>query len=181
MSIWHSVDPKRIKPEDFLACIEISAGSKNKYELDKETGVLILDRILFTATHYPQNYGFIPHTLSEDGDPLDVLVLCSQPIVPLSLTQAYPIGILEMEDSGKLDEKIIAVCAHDPLYSEYKDICQLPQHMLDEIQHFFRVYKELEHDKHTIVRELRGRDAAKDVIAKDIKAYEAAFPEYCKK
>jgi inorganic pyrophosphatase len=175
MNIWHAVKKERVTPEEFIACIEISAGSKNKYELDKETGALILDRILFTATHYPQNYGFIPHTLSEDGDPLDVLVICSEPIVPLALTAAYPIGLLEMEDTGSLDEKIIAICAHDPLYSDYKDICQLPPHVSEEIKHFFTVYKELEHNKHTVVKEIRGRDAAKEVIAKDIAAYEKAF------
>jgi inorganic pyrophosphatase len=176
MNIWHAVDAKRITPEQFVACIEISAGSKNKYELDKQTGALILDRILFTATHYPQNYGFIPHTLSEDGDPLDVLVICSEPIVPLALTPAYPIGLLEMNDTGQLDEKIIAICAHDPLYNDYKDICQLPSHVSEEIKHFFTVYKELEYGKHTEVKEIKGRDAAKEVIKKDIEAYERAFP-----
>lgn len=177
MNIWHAVKKERVKPEEFIACIEISAGSKNKYELDKETGALILDRILYTATHYPQNYGFIPHTLSEDGDPLDVLVLCSEPIVPLALTSCRPIGLLEMEDTGALDEKIIAVCAHDPLYSEVTDICQLAPHIAEEIIHFFTVYKELEHGKHTVVKEIRGRDAAKEVIANDIKMYEKKFPE----
>jgi len=176
MNIWHAVKKERVTPENFIACIEISAGSKNKYELDKETGALILDRILFTATHYPQNYGFIPHTLSEDGDPLDVLVICSEPIVPLALTEAYPIGVLEMDDTGSLDEKIIAICAHDPLYNGYKDICQLPEHVCDEIRHFFTVYKELEYGKHTQVKEIKGRDAAKEVIAKDILAYERKFP-----
>ncbi len=176
MNLWHSVDKKRITPERFIACIEISAGSKNKYELDKETGALILDRILFTATHYPQNYGFIPHTLSEDGDPLDVLVICSEPIVPLALTEAFPIGILEMEDTGKLDEKIIAVCSHDPIYQNFHEIAELPSHVSEEISHFFTVYKELEHGKTTVVKEMRNAAAAKEAIRKDILAYEKAFP-----
>lgn len=176
-TIWHSVAKTRITPKKFLACVEISAGSKNKYELDKETGLLILDRILYTSTHYPHNYGFIPRTLADDGDPLDVLILCSEPILPLATTVCYPIGILEMTDGGKLDEKVIAVCAHDPLYSEYKDICQLPEHISEEIKHFFRVYKELEHGKLTEVGEMKGRDAAMAAIEKDIKAYEAAYPE----
>jgi len=176
MNIWHAVTGDRVKPSEFIACIEIPAGSKNKYELDKPTGALILDRILFTSTHYPHNYGFIPHTLSDDGDPLDVLVISSEPIVPLALTLAYPIGILEMEDTGELDEKIIAICSHDALYNNYKDICELPQHVSDEIMHFFTVYKELEHGKHTVVREIRGRDAAKEAIAQGIKAYEKKFP-----
>lgn len=175
MNIWHAVKANRITPEEFLACIEISAGSKNKYELDKETGALILDRILYTATHYPHNYGFIPHTLSEDGDPLDVLVICSEPLVPLSLTPARPIGLLEMNDTGSLDEKIIAVCSHDPLYNDYTDIRQLPSHVSDEIRHFFTVYKELEHGKHTEVKEMKGADDAKTVIKKDIAAYEKVF------
>ena len=98
MSIWHDVDPQRITPTDFLACIEISKGSKNKYELDKATGSLILDRVLYTSTHYPANYGFIPRTYSEDNDPLDVLVLCSEPIVPLALVRCYPIGVMMMQD-----------------------------------------------------------------------------------
>ncbi|MCR4561673.1 MAG: inorganic diphosphatase [Bacilli bacterium] len=174
-NIWHLVKKERVTPERFLACIEISAGSKNKYELDKETGALILDRILFTATHYPHNYGFIPHTLSGDGDPLDVLVISSEPILPMALTECYPIGVLDMDDSGSIDSKIIAVCAHDPLYNNFKDICQLPDHISDEIKHFFTVYKALEYGKHTEVKEIRGRDAAKEVIAHDLAAYEATF------
>ena len=175
MNIWHTVDIKRIKPEEFIACIEITARSKNKYELDKETGALILDRILYTSTNYPHNYGFIPRTLSEDGDPLDVLVVCSEPIIPLSLTLARPIGLLEMEDSGSLDEKVIAVCAHDPLYNEYKDISELPKHVSDEIRHFFSVYKELEHGKHTIVKEMLGPEAAKKCIERCINSYKEKF------
>src|SRR5574344_1985795 len=176
MNIWHAVDAKRVTPTSFLSCIEISAGSKNKYELDKQTGALILDRILFTATHYPHNYGFIPHTLSEDGDPLDVLVISSEPIIPLALTQSYPIGLLEMVDTGVLDEKVIAICSHDPLYNGYKDIKELPPHISEEIMHFFRVYKELEHGKFTVVKEIRDHVAAEECIAKAIAAYEKAFP-----
>lgn len=175
MNIWHSVGGDRVKPSEFIACIEISAGSKNKYELDKKSGALILDRILYTSTHYPQNYGFIPHTLSEDGDPLDVLVISSEPIVPLALTLAKPIGLLEMEDSGALDEKVIAVCSHDPLYSDYKEISELPSHVTSEIRHFFRVYKELEHGAHTEVKEMLGSNAAKACIARCIESYEKKF------
>lgn len=177
MNIWHTVKANRVTPDEFIACIEISAGSKNKYELDKETGALILDRILYTATHYPQNYGFIPHTLSEDGDPLDVLVICSEPIVPLALTLAYPIGLLEMDDTGSLDEKVIAICAHDPLYNGFKSIDELPPHVAEEIKHFFTVYKTLEHGKSTTVHDIKGVDAAKACIKKSIEAYERKFPE----
>lgn len=177
VNLWHSVPKSRIKPEEFLAVIEISQGSKNKYELDKETGALILDRVLYTATHYPHNYGFIPRTLSEDGDPLDVLVICSVPIVPLSMTHAKPIGILEMYDGGALDEKIIAVVPSDPLYCDYNDITELPLHVTEEIAHFFRVYKMLERGKYTEVGEMRGHEAAKEAIAKDMANYERTFPD----
>lgn len=176
-TIWHSIDRRKIAPESFLACIEISAGSKNKYELDKESGSLILDRILSTSTAYPHNYGFIPRTLSEDGDPLDVLVICSEPILPLALTLAYPIGMLQMYDGGKRDTKIIAVCAHDPLYSNYRDIKELPPYVSKEIAHFFRVYKDLEEGALTEVGEMKGREEALKAIAHDIAAYEAAFRE----
>ena len=115
MDILHSIAKSRITPDHFLSCIEIPAGSKNKYEVDHESGALILDRILYTATHYPQNYGFIPRTWGLDNDPLDVLVITSEPVVPLALVRCYPIGILTMVDSGMVDEKIIAICENDPL------------------------------------------------------------------
>ena len=175
MNIWHSVNANRIKKNEFLACIEISKGSNNKYELDKEAGALILDRILYTATHYPHNYGFIPKTLSNDGDPLDVLVLCSEPMVPLSLTVARPIGVLHMTDGGKNDEKIIAVCAHDPVYSGYHDISELPKHVAEEIAHFFAVYKQLEPNKQTEVGKLEGRVGAEKAVQEAIDLYQARF------
>ena len=119
MNIWHRADPTQIKPESFLACIEISQGSKNKYELDKYSGALKLDRILYTSTHYPHNYGFIPRTYADDGDPLDVLVICSEPIIPLALVECYPIGMLEMIDNGSKDAKIIAIAKNDPVYNSF--------------------------------------------------------------
>ena len=124
MNIWHDIAPSRVKPEDFWAVIEIEKGSKNKYELDKETGMLRLDRILYTSTHYPANYGFIPRTWAEDGDPLDVLVLCSESIRPLSLVRCFPIGVISMEDGGSQDEKIIAIPFEDPTYHLYTDISE---------------------------------------------------------
>lgn len=114
MNIWHDIAPARVKPEDFWAVIEIEKGSKNKYEMDKDTGMLRLDRILYTSTHYPANYGFIPRTWADDGDPLDVLVLCSESIRPMSLVRCFPIGVITMEDGGDLDEKIIAIPFEDP-------------------------------------------------------------------
>ena len=124
-NIWHDISPKRISPADFVAVVEISKGSKKKYELDKETGLIILDRVLHTSTHYPANYGFIPRTYGDDLDPLDVLVLCSEPLEPLILVRCYPIGVISMIDSGRNDEKIIAIPYSDPTYNSYHDILSL--------------------------------------------------------
>jgi inorganic pyrophosphatase len=129
MNIWHDMNAERIQPESFYAVIEIGKGSKVKYELDKETGMLMLDRVLYTSTHYPASYGFIPRTYADDGDPLDVLVLCSEPIAPLSLVQAYPVGVISMIDGGRMDDKIIAIPFGDPTYNSYRSIEALPTHI----------------------------------------------------
>lgn len=176
MNIWHSINPKRISNKDFVAVIEIEKGSKNKYELDKETGLLMLDRILYTSTHYPANYGFIPRTYADDLDPLDVLVLCSEPIKPLTMVRCYPIGVISMIDNGRYDEKIIAIPFNDPTYNSYTDIKQVPKHIFDEMSHFFKVYKELE-GKETAVNEVNDADAAIDIIQKAIDNY---IDNYCK-
>ena len=173
-NIWHDMNPSRITAEDFVAVIEIEKNSKKKYELDKETGMIILDRILYTSTHYPANYGFIPRTLSEDGDPLDVLVLCSQVLMPMSLVRCYPIGVFTMLDCGKLDEKIIAIPFNDPSYNCYTDLSQLPSHLFDEISHFFKVYKSLE-GKATVVNEVLGAEEAREIIAKCIASYKEKY------
>ena len=162
-NIWHDINPKRISPKDFIAVIEIPKGSKKKYELDKETGFIMLDRILYTSTHYPANYGFIPRTYGDDNDPLDVLVLCSEQIEPLALVRCYPIGVMKMIDNGMRDEKIIAIPFNDPNYNCYKSIRDLPIHVLDEMQHFFSVYKELE-NKETDVNALADESEAVEVI-----------------
>ena len=174
MNIWHDISKERVNPEDFVVCIEISKGSKNKYELDKETGSLILDRILYTSTHYPHNYGFIPKTYAEDNDPLDVLVICSESIVPLALVKCYPIGVVHMIDNGAVDDKIIAICQHDPIYNSYKDISELPVHIFDEIEHFFNVYKTLE-GKNTQVMSCLGKEEAIKIINKSINSYQEKF------
>ncbi len=173
-NIWHDISPKRINPEDFIAVIEISKGSKKKYELDKETGLIILDRILHTSTHYPANYGFIPRTYGDDRDPLDVLVLCSEPLEPLTLVRCYPIGMISMIDSGRNDEKIIAIPMSDPTYNGYTDIKELPSHIFDEMRHFFTVYKNLE-GKDTAVNEVSGRESAVATIAAAIDSYVENF------
>ena len=170
MNIWHDFPEKDIKANDFSAVIEISKGSKCKYELDKETGMLRLDRILYTATHYPANYGFIPRTYADDGDPLDVLVLCSEPIVPMTLVQVYPIGAIRMIDGGKQDDKIIALPFSDPTYHKVKSIQELPPHIFDEIKHFFTVYKQLE-NKQTAVKELFDRTEAEEIVRRAIEDY----------
>ena len=173
-NIWHDISPSRITRNDFIAVIEIEKGSKKKYELDKETGHLILDRILYTSTHYPANYGLIPRTYADDGDPLDVLLLCSEVIQPLSLVRCYPIGVITMKDQGRLDEKIIAIPFHDPTYNTYHDVSELPSHIFTEMSHFFTVYKNLE-GKETVVDELAGADAARQVIQKCLDAYIEQF------
>lgn len=157
------IDLSRITPDDFIALIEISKGSKMKYELDKSTGYMLLDRVLFTATRYPANYGLIPRTLAADGDHLDVLVLCSEPIETNCLVRCYPIGMISMVDQDFLDEKIIAVPFGDPTYSSYRSIKELPQHLGDEIMHFFSVYKTLE-GKKTAVEKVCDADAARAKI-----------------
>ncbi len=174
MNIWHDISPERIKPDDFIAYIEITKGQKQKYELDKETGMLRLDRVLYTSTHYPANYGFIPRTLSEDNDPLDVLVICSEPILNQSIVRCRPIGIITMEDSGEQDEKIIALPFGDPTYSRYRSVLDLPEHITDEMEHFFKVYKQLE-GKETFVSKSEGRKTAEEIIAKSIAMYNSVY------
>ena len=156
MNIWHDIDEERIYPTDFMAVVEISMGSNMKYELDKKTGMLSLDRVLFTATHYPMNYGFIPRTYADDHDPLDVLLLCSEPILPMTLVRSYPIGVMTMEDGGMGDEKIIAIPYGDPTYMSYTDVSELPKHIFEELMHFFSVYKQLERGKQTEVKDIGG-------------------------
>ena len=174
MNIWHDINPEYIKPNDFTAVIEIPKGSKCKYELDKYTGLIKLDRVLYTSTHYPANYGFIPRTYADDGDPLDVLVLCSEPIYPLTLIRVYPIGVMRMIDGGKMDDKIIAIPFSDPTYLGITSIDELPPHIFDEIMHFFTVYKQLE-NKQTAVKELYTQKEAIEIIASCIEAYNKKF------
>lgn len=174
MNIWHDINPERIKKDDFVAVIEISKGGRNKYELDKDTGMLKLDRVLYTSTHYPANYGFIPRTYAGDNDPLDVLVLCQEKIVSLALVEVYPIGVLKMIDSFEFDEKIIAVPKNDPYLNMYKDITEVPEHISAEIKHFFEVYKQLE-GKQTMIEKILGRQDAERIIEECIEKYKNKF------
>lgn len=174
MNIWKDIGKERINPEKFISVIEISKGSKMKYELDKATGRLILDRVLYTSTHYPHNYGFIPRTIAGDGDPLDVLVMCQESIVPATLVRCYPIGVVQMIDQDKPDEKIIAICEDDPDINKIKDISELPEHTLNEISHFFKVYKQLE-GKTTTVTNILGKEDAIKIIKASIDAFDKKF------
>lgn len=177
MNLWHDIEPHRIQVDDFLAVIEIPKGSKNKYELDKQTGALILDRILYTSTHYPANYGFIPLTYADDLDPLDVLVLCSETIAPLATVRCYPIGVISMTDEGKGDYKIIAIPFGDPTWHNIHDVSELPPHIMQEMAHFFHVYKELEHKTTTVV-DVLGVDNARDIIQESIDFYKEKYGRY---
>lgn len=174
MNIWHDINKDRITPNDFIACIEIEQGSKNKYELDKETGLIILDRVLFTSTHYPMNYGFIPKTYCDDHDPLDVFVLCSQPIEKMSLVRCFPIGVVIMTDREERDEKIIAIPFGDPQYSSYKEMSELPEHIFNELIHFLKVYKQLENKK-IVIEKLGNKEDAIHAIEEAIQMYNDTF------
>lgn len=141
---WHDLPTGSHPPDVVTAVVEIPSGSRNKYELDKKSGLMRLDRVLYSAVHYPGEYGFIPRTLAEDGDPADILVLLNEPTFPGCQIDARPIGVLDMLDRGELDHKILAVPVNDPFFSEYFDIADIPQHYLKEVEHFFRIYKNLE-------------------------------------
>ena len=172
MHPWHDVSWGTDFRESFLAVVEIPEGSKVKYELDKATGLLRADRVLYSAVHYPANYGFIPQTYCGDGDPLDVLLLCQQPLVPLSLARCRAIGVIPMTDDRGPDDKIIAVHVDDPQFSHYHDIDELPPHTLAELERFFLDYKTLE-KKHVAIEKLQGRIAAEAVIGEAIQLYAA--------
>lgn len=167
---WHDVTPGENLPQEFLAVVEIPAGSNVKYELDKQTGLLRLDRVLHSAVHYPANYGFIPQTYAEDDDPLDVLVLCQEPVAPLTLVQARCIGMMTMLDTGKKDHKILAVAMHDPEFNSFHEAAELPPHRLAMLLRFFKDYKLLE-GKAVEVEEFVPAAAALPVIEQALVRY----------
>src|SRR5678815_1927937 len=171
---WHAVSPGESAPETVNAVIEIPQGSRSKYEVDKETGLLRLDRVIYSSFHYPINYGFIPQTLGQDNDPLDILVLCSQSIQPLCLVQATVIGNMQMIDSGKQDDKIIAVASKDPSVNHYKDVDELPQHFLLELRNYFEQYKVLENKK-VEIDNFQDKAAALKIIVEAIDYYKENF------
>lgn len=144
VNLWRDLEPGPNIPDVIYVIVEISKGSRNKYEYGKELGVIKLDRVLFSSLHYPGDYGLIPRTLYDDGDPLDVLVMVNEPTFPGCIIEARPIGLFKMLDQGVADDKVLAVPARDPLFDDYQDIKDIPQHFLREVAHFFEVYKDLE-------------------------------------
>lgn len=168
---WHDVSPGKEVPRDFQAIIEIPLGSNLKYELDKPTGLLKVDRVIHSAVFYPANYGFIPQTYAEDNDPLDVLVLCQEAVQPLALIKARAIGVMTMVDSGASDDKIIAVATNDPEFSEYLEARDLPSHRLLVLKRFFQDYKQLE-GKQVQVEEIRPAYAALKIIEESLERYQ---------
>ena len=175
MHPWHDVEIGGEAPTIVTAVIEVPKGSKIKYELDKQSGLIKVDRILFSSVHYPANYGFIPQTLCEDHDPLDVLVLGQEPTVPLSLLRAKAIGVMKMMDQGVADDKIIAVHSDDPEFCHYSSIEELPPHRMKEVKRFFEDYKALE-NKTVTVNEFLGKEEAIAIIRKSIDLYNQSHP-----
>jgi inorganic pyrophosphatase len=167
---WHDVTPGEQIPREFLAIIEIPFGSSVKYELDKQSGMLKLDRVLYSAAYYPANYGFIPQTLAEDDDPLDVLVFCQETVVPLTIIHARTIGLMTMVDSGKKDHKIIAVATQDPEFNSYREAIEMPAHRLRMLGRFFQDYKQLE-GKSVEVDEVQPAKAAYPIIEDALARY----------
>jgi inorganic pyrophosphatase len=172
MNPWHTVT--RGTAEQCNAIIEITAGTRNKYELDKETGLLVLDRVIGTSMMYPADYGFIPQTYWEDGDPLDVLVLSRYPIQPLTIVPIRPVGVMRMIDDGEGDDKVIAVVATDPFFADVQDLADVETHKLKEIKHFFETYKALQH-KTVVVEQFFGKEQAMQVIERGFELYDEKF------
>ncbi len=176
---WHDVHPGTDIENGFLSIIEIPKGSKNKYELDKKTGLLIADRVLYSSVHYPANYGFIPQSYCDDDDPLDVLVLCQEPITSLCIVECRAIGMITMSDEKGRDDKIIAVHANDPAYNSYHDISALPPHVTEELKRFFEDYKILER-KEVVIDNLHGRIDALNCVRDALNLYQEKFAGYGK-
>ena len=172
---WHDVTPGSKLPQEFNSIIEIPFGSSVKYELDKRTGLIRLDRVLYSAVYYPANYGFIPQTLSEDDDPLDVLVLCQQAVVPLTIIAARAIGLMTMIDQGKKDHKIISVATADPEFNIYREANEMPSHRLEMLRRFFLDYKQLE-GKEVEVDEIQAAGEAYPIIKAALQRYRRRYP-----
>jgi len=173
---WHGAHYGERSPTTVNALIEIPEGSRTKYEIDKTTGLLKLDRVIYSSFHYPVNYGFIPQTLGDDGDPLDILVLCSESIQPLCLVEATVIGNMQMIDTGETDDKIIAVAAKDPSVNHIKNVNELPPHFFSVLKNYFEQYKVLENKKVQIDK-FQDKETAYEVIISSIELYKTRFPK----
>lgn len=173
---WHGAHYGKKAPQIVNGLIEISQGSRAKYEIDKTTGLLKLDRVIYSSFHYPVNYGFIPQTLGEDGDPLDILVMCGESIQPLCLVQATVIGNMQMIDNGEKDDKIIAVATNDPTVNHFTSVEDLPKHFIAVLKNYFENYKVLE-NKEVIIDEFQDKDAAYKIINQAIDKYTETFPK----
>lgn len=171
---WHSVSYGENVPETVTAIIEIPKGSRAKYELDKETGMLKLDRVLYSSVYYPANYGFVPRTYCDDKDPLDILVLSQITMHPMTIVEAKIIGVMRMLDQGEADDKLIAVCANDMSVAHINDISELPSYFIEELRHFFEEYKKLE-NKVVKIEEFEGQRLAKKILMHSINDYNALF------
>jgi inorganic pyrophosphatase len=172
---WHGAHFGDQAPYKVNGMIEISQGSKTKYEIDKATGLLILDRIIYSSFHYPVNYGFIPQTLGHDGDPLDILVICSESIQPMCLVEATVIGNMQMIDHGEKDDKIIAIASQDPAMNHIRDVSELPKHFIAVLKNYFENYKVLE-NKVVEIDEFQDKDAAYKIINEAIEYYKEKYP-----
>jgi len=171
---WHGATYGDKSPAVVNALVEIPQGSRSKYEIDKHTGLLKLDRVIYSSFHYPVNYGFIPQTLGDDGDPLDILVLCSQSIQPLCLVEATVIGNMQMIDTGVKDDKIIAVALKDPSVNHIHSMSELPKHFISELRNYFEQYKVLE-SKQVQIEDFQSKEMAYDIISKAIALYKEKF------
>lgn len=171
---WHHVSPGKDTPDIVNGIIEIPKGSRAKYELDKESGLLKLDRVLYSSVYYPANYGFIPQTYCDDKDPLDILIISQIEIVPMCVVEAKVIGVMRMLDNGEADDKLIAVAAGDPSFNHLNDISEMPQHFVAEIRSFFEDYKKLE-NKAVVVEEFQGSDLAKKILLDAFELYRRCF------
>ena len=175
MNLWHEVSCGKNAPDSVNVIIEIQKGSKNKYEIDKETGLIKLDRAMKTSKDYPFDYGFVPQSLWEDNDPLDIVLLTTSPLVPGILVEARPIAVMRVMDCGEGDDKIIAVPKSDPRFDEIEDLKDINKHTLKEIQHFFETYKTIDDGKEVIVQGIEGKAAAVATVAKGLKMYQEKF------
>ncbi|GIU69309.1 MAG: inorganic pyrophosphatase [Candidatus Woesearchaeota archaeon] len=180
MNPWHDVESGEDVPEEVNVIIEVPKNSTLKYELDKRTGLIKLDRVLYSAVHYPGDYGFIPRTYWEDKDPLDIIVLSNFPVYPLTIVRARPIGVIRLKDNNENDDKIVAVHARDPRFDRYRDITDVPEHVMAEIKHFFETYKQLQ-NKHVTVLSIENGAVARKIVMQGITLYKKNFNRKNKK